>query len=67
MEFKYADNKILETFELSVVYGENILSVPLKKMRSQALSEISEICFVIHPDDITEEEGMFQISKIKIH
>jgi hypothetical protein len=69
VEFKYSDNnRILETFELPVVYGENKLSVPLKKMQSKALGEISEICFVIHPDDIVEkiEEGMFRISEIKV-
>lgn len=68
VEFKYsAANKILETFELPIVHGENILQVPLKKMQSKALTEISEICFVIHPDDVVETEGMFKIGKISIH
>ena len=68
VEFKYSDsNKILETFEFPVVYGENVMRVPLKKMRSKALSEISEVCFVIHPDDVVETEGMFRIGQIAIH
>lgn len=68
VEFKYSDsNKILETFEFQVINGENKLSVPLKKMQSKALREISEICFVIHPDDVIEEEGMFRISEIKVY
>lgn len=68
VEFKYSDsNKILETFEFQVINGENKLSVPLKKMQSKALKEISEICFVIHPDDVIEEEGMFRISEIKVY
>jgi len=68
VEFKYSDsNKILETFKLPISYGENNLSIPLKKMRSKALSQISEICFVIHPEDVVEEEGMFKISEINIH
>ena len=67
IEFKYSDNnRVLETFEFPIVYGENNLSIPLREMRSKVLSEISEICFVIHPDDIIEKEGMFQIRDIKV-
>ena len=67
VEFKYSDNnRILETFEFPIVYGENKLSIPLKKMKSNALNNISEICFVIHPDDVVEDEGMYKISNIKI-
>ena len=67
VEFKHSDNnKVLETFELPIVYGENRLSIPFKKMRSKALREISELCFVIHPEDVVEEEGMFRISEIGI-
>lgn len=68
VEFKHSDgNIILDTFEFSINYGTNILSVPLEKMRSKALSNISEICFVIHPDDVVEKEGMFKIGKIGIN
>ena len=68
VEFKYSDNHvILETFELPVVYGENHLEISLEKMRSKALNNISEICFVIHPEDVVEEEGMFKVESIKIH
>lgn len=68
VEFKYSDNnQILETFEFPVQYGENKLNISLEKMKSTALSNISEICFVIHPDDVEEEEGMFKISGIQIH
>ncbi len=67
VEFKYSDsNRILETFEFSVGYGENKLNIQLENMRSKALSNISEICFVIHPEDVTEEEGMFKISGVEI-
>ncbi|MDD3279699.1 MAG: toll/interleukin-1 receptor domain-containing protein [Lachnospiraceae bacterium] len=67
VEFKYSDNHIiLDTFEFSVLAGENLIRVPLKKMRSKALNGISEICFVIHPEDVIEDEGMFKISSIKV-
>lgn len=65
VEFKYSyNNKILETFEFPATSGDNTISIPLNTMRSKVLHEITEICFVIHPEDIVEEEGMFQISKI---
>ncbi len=67
IEFKYGDNNnILETFEFPISYGENALRISLEKMRSKALSNISEICFVIHPDDVVEDEGMFKVSGIEI-
>lgn len=67
VEFKHSDsNRILDVFELAISNGKNELSIPLAKMRSQALGNISEICFVIHPDDVVEDEGMFIISEIGI-
>lgn len=67
IEFKYSDtNRILETFEIPIVYGDNEIRIPLEKMKSKAMKEVSEICFVIHPDDVVEDEGMYKISDIKI-
>lgn len=67
VEFKCSDgNRILETFQLPIAHGENRRGISLKEMRSKALSQISEICFVIHPEDVIEEEGMFQIGEIAI-
>lgn len=67
VEFKYSDgNKILDTFEFAIQYGENQIEIPLSKMRSKALENITEICFVIHPDDIVEDEGMFIIGNVQI-
>lgn len=67
VEFKYYDNiRILETHEFPIEYGENEIRISLKEMRSKALSDISEICFVIHPDDVVEDEGMFKIKDIEI-
>lgn len=34
-------------------------------MQNKALRNISEICFVIHPDDVIEDEGMFKFENIK--
>lgn len=67
VEFKYSDsNVILDTFEFPIEYGENKLKIPLERMDSKALSNISEICFVIHPGDVKEEEGMFKVGEIMI-
>ena len=67
VEFKYSDNnRILDTFDFPIVYGENELSIHIEKMKSNALTSISEICFVIHPDDIVEDEGMFKMGNINI-
>lgn len=38
-------------------HGKNKLTISLREMRSKALSQISEICFVIHPEDVIEEQG----------
>ena len=67
VEFKYSDNKcLLKKFSCPVEYGENRIHIPLKEMRSKALREISEICFVIHPEDVIEKEGMFQVGEISV-
>lgn len=67
VEFKHSDNiRLLDTFKFPVERGENKFSIPLKRMRSKALADISEICFVIHPEDLVGEEGMFKLSEIKI-
>lgn len=67
VEFKYSDNnRILETFEFPINAGDNVLSIPLEKMRSRALHSISEICFVIHPEDTNRTEGTFCICKMEI-
>lgn len=67
IEFKYSEsNAILQKFEFSLQAGDNELIIPLAKMKSNALHNISEICFVIHPDDVTEVEGMFKVTDIAI-
>lgn len=67
VEFKYSDNnRPLETFQLPIRSGENKLCIPLEEMRGKALRQISEICFVIHPEDVNEKEGKFQIGEIEI-
>ena len=60
-------NKKIEYMQdkVCLLYTSKI-HIPLKKMQSKALGQIAEICFVIHPADVLEKEGMFQISEITI-
>jgi hypothetical protein len=67
VEFKYSDNNcILEKVPCQLVPGENRICIPLRGMRSKALKQISEICFVIHPEDVNSMEGHFEIREIQI-
>ena len=67
MEFKFSDNnQNLKAYHLPVHYGENHFSVPLIDMQSEALSNISEICFVIHPGYTVENEGMIKICNMRV-
>lgn len=66
IEFKYSDNnQILDTFEFQLKHGENKLNINIEKIKSNMINNISEICFVIHPNDVNEN-GIFKISNIKI-
>lgn len=65
VEFKTYNTKI-KTFEIPLKEGDNKISLPLSDMQSKALSEISEICFVVHPTDVVEDEGTYKISNITI-
>jgi len=67
LEFKFSDNnRILKVYHFPIHYGENQFSVPLIDMRSEALTRISEICFVIHPNDTVETEGMVKIRNMRV-
>lgn len=67
VEFKFTDsNRILKVFHFPIHNGKNSFSVPLIEMHSNALKQISEICFVIHPGDAVENEGMVKINNLRI-
>ena len=67
VELKFSNNnRPLKTFCFPIHYGMNSFSVPLAEMRSNALKQISEICFVIHPGYTVENEGMIKISNLRI-
>lgn len=67
VEFKYSEShSILDTFTIDIQRGINNIVIPLAKMQSIALERISEICFVIHPDDLIENEGTYILSDLRI-
>ena len=66
VEFKYTNQAILKKFEFPLKSGDNTISIPMSSMDSNALSNITEICFVAHPTDVVEDEGTYKISDIKI-
>lgn len=67
IEIKYSDIKdILYRKTYSLSNGEIEINIYLHEMKSEALKQISEICFVIHPSAYIEDEGMFQINDFKI-
>ena len=67
VEFKFSDSlRQIKQFPFSIKYGDNTLSIPLSDMRGDALRDITEICFVIRPEDIVEDEGMFKVKNVKI-
>jgi len=67
IEFKTSDsNRIIKAYRNAIVYGSNRIEIALNEMKSEALRQISEICFVIHPHDIVEVEGMFEIINLRV-
>lgn len=66
VEFKHNGTDILDSYKKSICYGENRIGIPLALMRSEALHKITEICFVLHPEDLNETEGMFQVSSLRV-
>jgi len=67
VEFKYSNNlQKLYTYKYKITAGENKIYIPLAKMKSQALQEISEICFVVWNNQFIESEGMFELRNIAL-
>lgn len=67
VEFKHGEgNKLLKQFTVAVAAGDNAISIPLSNMKCEALHNISEICFVVHPEDVVENEGMFKICNLQV-
>ena len=67
VEFKFGDTqRILDKFVFEINDKETDICIPLEKMKSNALKHIVEICFVVHPADVNENEGMFSVENVRI-
>lgn len=67
IEIKFGRNhNILERREYIIGDGDNHIVIPIIDFRSEALKEVSEICFVIMPSAYIEDEGMFKIMNMEI-
>lgn len=70
VEFKYSQSRnILDKIAFSLKPGENRITVPLgpmKRRAREAMQEISEICFVLHPSDTIAGKGSFSLDDIDI-
>ena len=51
---------------ITLTEGKNNVTIPLSEIKREALSRVSEICFVIKPSAYVEDEGMFQIIGLEI-
>lgn len=67
IEIKYSDNNcILHKQTVALGKGVNHVVIPLKMLKSEALKQVSEMCFVIRPSAYIKKDGIFEIKNIKI-
>lgn len=67
IEIKYSDNHHnLDRRTVNLADGPNNIVIPLRELKSEALKQVSEICFVIKPSAYIEDEGMIQIRDFEI-
>lgn len=57
---------ISKPFEFELNRGEKRCEIPLNSFWSGQLKEIDEICFVLKPEDLFEDEGVFIVKDIEI-
>lgn len=67
IQIKYSDNNnILNSYSTILYDGINNIAIPLQEIKSEALKNVSEICFVIKPSSYIEAEGMMQVFDIRV-
>ena len=67
IEIKSSDNiRLLCRRTINLGDGMNNIIIPLKEIKSEALEQISEICFVIKPSAYIKDAGTLQIKDFKI-
>lgn len=68
VELKYGDNNNIlgRPAEIAIHEGVGDYSFSLDDYRYEALKKVTQICFVIHPGDVVEDEGSFIIENIRV-
>ena len=67
IEIKYSDNNLmLKRQSIALSDGKNNIQIPLMELKSEALGQISEICFVLKPSAYVNEKGVIQICDFHI-
>lgn len=67
VEFKSNDRSRVRTFERELSEGTNELRFPLEEMNYEWSEKISEICFVLHPQEMKDPEGRFILENFHVH
>lgn len=67
VEIKTPNGEIIKKpVEFDVSNGDTICEIPLKDFKVDLLEKTDQICFVVRPDDINDDEGTFIIKGITI-
>ncbi len=67
IEFKCFDSMAcLHKQTISLESGINNITIPLEELKSEALKQVSEICFVLKPSAYIQDEGVFQICDFEL-
>lgn len=57
---------IANPIEFDVSNDATICKIPLKDYKVELLKKVEQICFVVDPEDLNEDEGTFIIMEINI-
>lgn len=66
IEFKSNVNNQVMRAEAELTPGENTILIPLKDYNYDAMEELREICFVVHPSNMNSLEGEVIFSSIRV-
>ena len=67
VEIKATNNEMIANpIEFDVSNDATICKIPLKDYKVELLKKVEQICFVVDPEDLNEDEGTFIIKEINI-
>lgn len=67
VEFKFGDtHRVYQAIDCPLTEGANSVCIPLAMMDKKPLSQINQICFVVHPETMDALDGKVIISKMRV-